>query len=150
MVQRERALSESGENLPRRLRAWRDLVEMKFGESKFGFDVRRVVGEFPDKTIECRERLAVSFGRIVQAAQVEQVSDRGGVFIESDQLIPEALEKWLIVAAAGDTGKTDESWYNMVADGMDHAGAVDDISHHPEAKAHANERSSGGICMNRK
>ena len=38
-------------------------------------------------------------------------------------------EKWLIVAAAGDTGDDDDSWFTMVARGMDHAGAVDDICH---------------------
>ena len=38
-------------------------------------------------------------------------------------------EKWLIVTAAGDTGENDDSWFTMVARGMDHAGAVDDISH---------------------
>ena len=34
-------------------------------------------------------------------------------------------EKWLIVGAAGETGDGDESWYNIVADGMDSRGAVD-------------------------
>lgn len=33
-------------------------------------------------------------------------------------------EKWLIVGAAGDVGDLNESWYTMVADAMDHAGAV--------------------------
>lgn len=33
-------------------------------------------------------------------------------------------EKWLIVGAAGDTGDGDESWYNIVADGMKTAGDV--------------------------
>lgn len=31
-------------------------------------------------------------------------------------------EKWLIVAAAGDVKPGDDSWYNIVADGMTHAG----------------------------
>ncbi|PIE09037.1 MAG: hypothetical protein CSA73_00640 [Rhodobacterales bacterium] len=34
-------------------------------------------------------------------------------------------EQWLIVAAAGDVGKADQdSWYNMVSAGLDHAGAT--------------------------
>ncbi|MEL6640217.1 MAG: double-strand break repair helicase AddA, partial [Pseudomonadota bacterium] len=31
-------------------------------------------------------------------------------------------EKWLIVAAAGDVGEGDDSWYTCVSDGMTHAG----------------------------
>ena len=31
-------------------------------------------------------------------------------------------EKWLIVGAAGDVGDGDESWYNIISDGMTHAG----------------------------
>lgn len=34
-------------------------------------------------------------------------------------------EKWLVVAAAGEVGTGDESWYTMVADAMTHAGAVE-------------------------
>ena len=38
-------------------------------------------------------------------------------------------EKWLVVGAAGDVGDDpDDSWYNMVADGMKHAGAGADQS----------------------
>ncbi len=33
-------------------------------------------------------------------------------------------EKWLIVAAAGDVGEGDDSWYTIVADGLRHAGDV--------------------------
>ncbi|MCY1126634.1 double-strand break repair helicase AddA [Frigidibacter sp. RF13] len=33
-------------------------------------------------------------------------------------------ESWLIVCAAGDVGKSDESWYRLVEAGMDHAGAA--------------------------
>lgn len=33
-------------------------------------------------------------------------------------------EKWLIVCAAGDIGKDGESWYNIVADGMNQAGSA--------------------------
>jgi ATP-dependent helicase/nuclease subunit A len=33
-------------------------------------------------------------------------------------------EKWLIVAAAGDVGEGDDSWYNIVSDGMKHAGDI--------------------------
>ncbi len=34
-------------------------------------------------------------------------------------------EKWLIVAAAGDVGAGDDSWYGIVAEGMRHAGDVE-------------------------
>ena len=34
-------------------------------------------------------------------------------------------EKWLIVAAAGDLGKSEPSWYHTVQGAMEHAGAVD-------------------------
>ena len=34
-------------------------------------------------------------------------------------------EKWLIAGAAGDVGTGDESWYNIIADGMEQRGAVD-------------------------
>jgi ATP-dependent helicase/nuclease subunit A len=34
-------------------------------------------------------------------------------------------EKWLIVGAAGNIGSGDESWYNIIADGMRHAGDED-------------------------
>lgn len=37
-------------------------------------------------------------------------------------------EKWLIIGAAGDVGDHDQSWYTMVADAMDHAGATNDKS----------------------
>ena len=37
-------------------------------------------------------------------------------------------EKWLIVGAAGDVGKDDDSWYNMIQGGMTHAGSVDEVS----------------------
>ena len=33
-------------------------------------------------------------------------------------------EKWLIVCSAGDLGNTGESWYDIVSEGMSHAGAV--------------------------
>jgi ATP-dependent helicase/nuclease subunit A len=33
-------------------------------------------------------------------------------------------EKWLIVGAAGDVGDGDESWYNIISDGMTHAGDI--------------------------
>ncbi len=33
-------------------------------------------------------------------------------------------ESWLIVCAAGETGTGGDSWHSMVAEGMDHAGAV--------------------------
>jgi len=37
-------------------------------------------------------------------------------------------EKWLIVAAAGDVGTDDDSWYNIISDGMRHAGdALEDV-----------------------
>ena len=36
-------------------------------------------------------------------------------------------EKWLIVAAAGDLGGEHPSWYEQVADGMERAGAYDQI-----------------------
>ncbi|WP_333712147.1 double-strand break repair helicase AddA [Yoonia sp.] len=37
-------------------------------------------------------------------------------------------EKWLIVAAAGDVGDGDDSWYNIVSDGMAQRGATDATS----------------------
>ncbi len=37
-------------------------------------------------------------------------------------------EKWLIVGAAGDVGEGDQSWYNIVADGMQHRGDYDATS----------------------
>lgn len=37
-------------------------------------------------------------------------------------------ESWLIVAASGDVGKEDASWYNMVADGMQHLEAVEAVT----------------------
>jgi ATP-dependent helicase/nuclease subunit A len=37
-------------------------------------------------------------------------------------------EKWLIVGAAGDVGDGDDSWYNIVSDGMEQRGATDAIS----------------------
>lgn len=33
-------------------------------------------------------------------------------------------EKWLIVAAAGDLGKSGENWYQMIRSGMEHAGSA--------------------------
>jgi len=36
-------------------------------------------------------------------------------------------EKWLIVGAAGDVGDSSDSWYNVIAQGMERAGWVDDI-----------------------
>ena len=33
-------------------------------------------------------------------------------------------ESWLIVGAAGETGKSGEAWHDIVAEGMEHAGAV--------------------------
>ena len=33
-------------------------------------------------------------------------------------------EKWLIVGAAGDVGEGDESWYNIISDGMTQAGDI--------------------------
>jgi len=37
-------------------------------------------------------------------------------------------EKWLIVAAAGDVGTDDDNWYNIISDGMRHAGdALEDV-----------------------
>lgn len=35
-------------------------------------------------------------------------------------------EKWLVVGAAGDVGNLNDSWYTMVSDAMEHAGAVDE------------------------
>ncbi len=46
---------------------------------------------------------------------------------ERDRLLYVAMtraEKWLIVAAAGDLGKTGETWYDKVNEGMTRAGAV--------------------------
>ena len=37
-------------------------------------------------------------------------------------------EKWLIVGAAGDIGYGDDSWYNIVAEGMEQRGAIDATS----------------------
>ena len=36
-------------------------------------------------------------------------------------------EKWLIVAAAGDVGSGDQSWYSLIADGIDRAGAAPEL-----------------------
>ena len=49
---------------------------------------------------------------------------------ERDRLLYVAMtraEKWLIVAAAGDLGGEHPSWYEQVADGMERAGAYDQI-----------------------
>lgn len=37
-------------------------------------------------------------------------------------------EKWLIIAAAGDVGDGDDSWYSIAADGMRHAGDITEVS----------------------
>lgn len=34
-------------------------------------------------------------------------------------------EKWLIVAASGEVGEGDDSWYSVVKEGLDHSGAVE-------------------------
>ncbi|WP_458792125.1 double-strand break repair helicase AddA [Yoonia sp. MH D7] len=59
-------------------------------------------------------------------------------------------EKWLIVAAAGDTGKTDDSWYNMISGGMDHAGAVDADSFGLPIKRFAFENWASGTLQPRR
>ena len=43
-------------------------------------------------------------------------------------------EKWLIVGAAGDVGDGPDSWYNVIADGMNRAGSVDDVAGHQAIK----------------
>ncbi|MGB3146359.1 MAG: UvrD-helicase domain-containing protein, partial [Paracoccaceae bacterium] len=61
----------------------------------------------------------------VQAARAEKEAKE---IFERDRLLYVAMtraEHWLIVAAAGDVGKeVDDSWYNKVAAGMSHVGAV--------------------------
>ena len=37
-------------------------------------------------------------------------------------------KKWLIIAAAGDVGKDDESWYNIASDGIERTGAIDALA----------------------
>ncbi|MBB5721297.1 ATP-dependent helicase/nuclease subunit A [Loktanella ponticola] len=55
-------------------------------------------------------------------------------------------EKWLIVGAAGDVGDGDESWYNIISDGMIHAGDVvekvglHDIRRVPHLDWHSGEK----------
>ncbi len=60
-----------------------------------------------------------------QRAALEEAKEKAAQ--EKDRLLYVAMtraEKWLIVGAAGDLGKSGETWYDKVARGMDRSGQV--------------------------
>ena len=85
---------------------------------------------------DIRANLYPANAHMIWKPNADQTSDsvaalKGGIAAAQEQermrLLYVAMtraEKWLIVGAAGDVGDLNESWYTMVADAMDHAGAV--------------------------
>lgn len=88
-----------------------------------------------DNTI--RDSFLIEEGRAYWKATADEMSDAGHEVSEEikakqnserDRLLYVAMtraENWLIIAGAGDVGKSGEAWHEKIAKGMEHAGAVD-------------------------
>lgn len=88
----------------------------------------------PDGTPAWRQPVALAPAAQEDAAELEKAAREN----EAQRLLYVAMtraEKWLIVAAAGDVGQGDETWYARMCSGLEHAGTETVSGLSPELRA---------------